>query len=131
MSLVSFSEQGNLKKEIIHVTYDNIKSEEKTRTSNFLLKTYFWKNLRRGGSEIDLSPPSQTPLRRFRAKGAFILKLLNNPLASCSLINFEFLLSHTAHYYKSIILPFFVLATFGFLLSVFFCTSSDMIKLLY
>ena len=53
-------------------------------------------------------------------KGVFIPKLLNNPLASCSLINFHFLLSHTEHFDKSIILPFFVLATFGFLFSVFF-----------
>ena len=53
-------------------------------------------------------------------KGVFIPKLLNNLLASCSLINFDFLLSHTADFDKSIILLFFVLKTFGFLLSVFF-----------
>ena len=53
-------------------------------------------------------------------KGVFIPKILNKQLASCSLINFDFLLSHTAHLDKSIILQFYVLATFGFLLSVFF-----------
>ena len=55
-------------------------------------------------------------------KGFFIPKLLNNPLASCCLISFHFLLSHFAHFDKSIILPLFVLATSGFLLSVFFYT---------
>ena len=49
-----------------------------------------------------------------------ISKLLNSPLASFSLINFYILLLHTANFEKSIVLPFFVLATFGFLLSVFF-----------
>ena len=48
--------------------------------------------------------------KKILVKGVFIPKLLNNPLASCCLINCD----------KSIILPFFVLATFGFLLSVFF-----------
>ena len=53
-------------------------------------------------------------------KDVFIPKLFNNPLVFCSFINFEFLLSHTAHFDKSIILPFFVFATFEFLLYVFF-----------
>ena len=53
-------------------------------------------------------------------KGIFIPKLINNPLAFCSLINLDFLLSHTVHFDKSIILPLFVFTTFGFLLSVFF-----------
>ena len=47
-------------------------------------------------------------------------KLLNNPLASCSLRNFDFLLLHTENFVKSIILLFSVFTTFGFLLSVFF-----------
>ena len=50
----------------------------------------------------------------------FIAKLRNNPLASCSLMYFNFLLLHTAHFDKSIILPFFVFTTFAFLLCVFF-----------
>ena len=49
-------------------------------------------------------------------KEVFIPKLLNNLLASCCLINFDFSLSHTAH--KSIIAERFVLATFGFLICV-------------
>ena len=53
--------------------------------------------------------------------GTFItVNLLNNPSASRSLINFDFLLSHTEHFDKSIILLFLVFTTFGFLLSVFF-----------
>ena len=31
-------------------------------------------------------------------KGAFRPKLLNNPLASCFLINLDFLLLHTVHF---------------------------------
>ena len=53
--------------------------------------------------------------------GTFIpAKLLNNQLASCSLINLDFLLPQTAQFDESIILPFFIFLTFGFLLSVFF-----------
>ena len=48
------------------------------------------------------------------------VNLLNNPLGSCSLRNFNFLLLHIKHFYKSIMLAFLVPTTFGFLLSVFF-----------
>ena len=41
-------------------------------------------------------------------------------VASCSLINFQFLLLNTAHFDKGIILLFFVFTAFGLLLSVFF-----------
>ena len=47
-------------------------------------------------------------------------KLFNNTLASCSLRNFYLVLLHIAHIDKSIILPIFVLTTFGYSLSVFF-----------
>ena len=41
--------------------------------------------------------------------GTFIpVNLRNDPLTSCSLINLDFLLSHTAHFDKSIILLFLV-----------------------
>ena len=51
--------------------------------------------------------------------GTFIpVSLLNNPLVSCSLINFDILQLHTAHFDKSIILPFLVFTTFK--LSYFF-----------
>ena len=49
-----------------------------------------------------------------------LVNLLNNPLASCSLIKFNFLLLKTAHFDKTIIHHFLVSATFGFLLYVFF-----------
>ena len=49
-----------------------------------------------------------------------IPKLLDNSLASCSLINFNFSLPHTEPFSQSIILSFFVFTTLGFLLSVFF-----------
>ena len=49
-----------------------------------------------------------------------IPKLLNNSLASCPLKKFDFLLWHTAHFDKSIILPFLLFTTFVFLLSLFF-----------
>ena len=55
----------------------------------------------------------------------FIPKLLSNPLASCCLTNFKLLLSHTTQFYKNIILPLFVLATFGLLLLHFFYTSNN------
>ena len=53
-------------------------------------------------------------------KGAFIPKLLNNPLAPCSSRNCDVLLLHTAHFHKSIIRWLLSVSTFGFSLSVFF-----------
>ena len=47
-------------------------------------------------------------------------KLLNNPFACCSIINFDFLLPHMAHFDRIIVLPLVVFKTFGFMLSVFF-----------
>ena len=52
----------------------------------------------------------------------FPANLFNNSLASCSLINIDFLLSFIAGFDKSIVLPFLVFTTFGFLLSAFFST---------
>ena len=69
---------------------------------------------------VGLLAPPPPPPSPGRAKGVFSPRLHNDPIASCSLINFNFLQSHTEHFDKSIILPFFVFATFGFLLSVFF-----------
>ena len=45
--------------------------------------------------------------------------LLNNDLASYYLINFSFLLPHTADFGKCIIIPFLLFVTFVFLLYVF------------
>ena len=57
-------------------------------------------------------------------------ELLNNPFACCSLINFDFLLRHIAHFGKIIVLPLVVFETFGFMFSVFFFyTLNNMIAL--
>ena len=48
-----------------------------------------------------------------------ISKLLTNSSTSCFLIDLDFILSHTAHFDKSISFLLFVFATFGFLISVF------------
>ena len=60
------------------------------------------------------------PTKEISLKGSFIHKLLNNRLASCSSLNIDCLLLHTVHFDKIFILPLFDLATFVFLLSVFF-----------
>ena len=49
--------------------------------------------------------------------GVLIPSLLNNPFASCFLINIDFLLPHIAHFDNIIILPLLVLDTSG---SIFF-----------
>ena len=48
------------------------------------------------------------------------LKALNIPLASCFLLNLDFLLPHIAHFDNIIVLPLLVLETLGFILYVFF-----------
>ena len=53
-------------------------------------------------------------------QGVFIPKLINNPQASCSLVNFVFLVLHISHFDNSTILSFFVFATFAFLLYDFY-----------
>ena len=52
--------------------------------------------------------------------GVIIPNLLNNPFASCFLINLDFLLPHIAHLDNIIILPLLVLETFGFMFFVCF-----------
>ena len=52
--------------------------------------------------------------------GVLIARLLNNPFASCFLINFDFLEPHIAHFDNIIVLPLLVAETFGSILSVFF-----------
>ena len=47
--------------------------------------------------------------------GAFIPKLLNNQLASCSLRKFNFLVSYTTHFDEIISFLLYTFATFGFL----------------
>ena len=67
------------------------------------------------------------PIKGTLLKGIFIPKLLNNPQAS----RYFIALSHTLNFDKSIILPYVALATYEFLLSVFFYTSNNMITLFY
>ena len=55
-------------------------------------------------------------------KGILISKLLNNPFASCSFTNFEFLCPPSVHFDCIISLPCFVLNIFEFKLSGFFST---------
>ena len=47
-------------------------------------------------------------------------ELLNNPFFSCSFINPDFLLLHTAHFNNNIVLPFLVFNIFELTFSVFF-----------
>ena len=75
----------------------------------YLVLSCFTNNLNKRGRTKGLS-----------LEGCFFSKVLNNPLASCCLIIFYFLPSHNVHFDKTIILPFFVVETFGFLLTVFF-----------
>ena len=69
--------------------------------------------------KVDLVLTQKWTYKYILLKGAFIPKVLNNPLTSCYLINFDFLLSHTSHFDKIIILLFFVLTTFGFFFTTF------------
>ena len=65
-----------------------------------------------------------------RRMGALIpVNLLSNPVASCSLIKFDALLSHAAHFHKSIIFSILVFSIFGFSLSVLFTISKKEITL--
>ena len=59
-----------------------------------------------------------SPNNEILLKGVLIRKLLNNPFASCSLINFDFLLQHIAHFDHIIVLPLVVFETLGFMPSV-------------
>ena len=52
--------------------------------------------------------------------GGLIPRLLNNPPASCSLINLDFLVPHIVHFDNSVVLLLLVFETHGFMLSVFF-----------
>ena len=46
-------------------------------------------------------------------KGVLIPRLFNLPLVSCFLINFDFLLSHIAHFDNIIVLPLLVFKNLG------------------
>ena len=63
--------------------------------------------------------------------GVFRPKLLNNPFASCSFINLDFLLLHTAHFDDNIDLPFLVFNTLEFTFSVSFLHFKRYVNMLY
>ena len=70
----------------------------------------------------------------YNSKGSIIgilPVLLSSPVASCSLINLDFLLLQTAQFDESISFPYFVFSTLGFLLFVIFYTSNNTITLFY
>ena len=52
--------------------------------------------------------------------GVLRLKLLNIPFATCSFINLDFSLSHTADFDDNIVLPFLIFSTFQSTFSVSF-----------
>ena len=52
---------------------------------------------------------------RILTNGVLIPRLENNPLASCSFMNLDFLLPHTAHFDNKAHLPFLVFTVFAFL----------------
>ena len=60
-------------------------------------------------------------------------KLLNNPFASCSFVNLDFLIRHIAHLDNKIDLPLLAFKTFGFIFSVsfFYTLSNKIILFLY
>ena len=74
----------------------------------------------------------EEPTKKFDFKGFRIPKLFNNPLASCSLRNFDFLLFHTEHFNNSIFLPFFYsLQLLDFYCLYFFYALNNKITLFY
>ena len=74
-----------------------------------------WNCIQRSCTQNKISPNN-----RILLKGGLIPTLLNNPFASCFLINFDFLESHIANFDNIIVLPLLVAKTFGSILSVFF-----------
>ena len=72
-----------------------------------------------------------SPVNGILLNGVLRPKLLNNPFASCLLINLDFLLTHIAHFDNSVVLLLLVFKTIGFMLSVFFYTLNNMIALFY
>ena len=61
-----------------------------------------------------------SPNRGNSLKDVFIPKLLNNPLASCSFIILDILLSYAAYLMKDLFCTLLLFLTFGFLVSLFF-----------
>ena len=68
----------------------------------------------------DISKEYLKKIKILPNNGVLIPNCLNSPLTSCSPVNLEFLLLHTAHFDKSIVLRFLAFMTLCFLLSVSF-----------
>ena len=66
----------------------------------------------------DISKEYLKKIKILPNNGVLIPYCLNSPLTSCSLVNLEFLLLHTTHFDKSIVLLFLAFRTLWFLLSV-------------
>ena len=64
-------------------------------------------------------------------KDVLIPKLLNNPFSSCSFINLDFLLLHTAHFDNKTNLPFFVFINFAYFLYLFYTLNNVNMFVLY
>ena len=62
------------------------------------------------------------PVKRILLNGVLILKLPNNPFASCFLINFDFLLPHISQFDNIIILPLLVSQIFWVYIFLIFST---------
>ena len=60
-----------------------------------------------------MCPNKTSPNKGILLKGALIPRLLNNPFASCFLINFDYLEPHIADFDNIIVLPLLVAETFG------------------
>ena len=63
--------------------------------------------------------------------GVLIHKLINNPFASCSLINLDFLLPQTTHFDDKANLPFLVFIVFASLFLYFFYTLNNVLTCLF
>ena len=63
--------------------------------------------------------------------GVLRSELLNIPLASCFLMNLDFLLPHIAYFDNNIILQLLVCETLGFMFSVFFYTLNNKMVFFY
>ena len=57
--------------------------------------------------------------------------ILNNRFASCSFINLDSLLPHTAYFDNNIVLPFLVFITFGSTLSVSYLRFKQYVNMFY
>ena len=69
---------------------------------------------------MQINSNKRSPNNGILLNGVLIPKLLNNPSASCSFINLDFLLPQIAHFDDSINLPFLVFIVFASLFYVFF-----------